>query len=165
MGTFCFAILNPLYSCVRSKKCSYIHTWCYDVLYLLLVQIAVIVISPIFILSSTGLRRSSQYHRTQSHAFGLLTVAEDYQNPYGRRTSHLDYKRYASSSSSELSPSAKEAKLETGFFKPGLVIFDKDGTLVCFHTMWTPWCRSLASRMSEATGKTRQGWLTTSRMT
>lgn len=54
---------------------------------------------------------------------------------------------------SALSPSAEEARLESGFFKPGLVIFDKDGTLVCFHTMWTPWCTSLADRMTRATGK------------
>ena len=51
-----------------------------------------------------------------------------------------------------MSPSAREAQLESGFFKPGLVIFDKDGTLVCFHTMWTPWCTSLAARMNRATG-------------
>jgi FMN phosphatase YigB (HAD superfamily) len=54
---------------------------------------------------------------------------------------------------STISPSATEANLESGFFKPGLVIFDKDGTLVCFHTMWTPWCTSLASRMEEETGR------------
>ncbi len=50
------------------------------------------------------------------------------------------------SSSAAISPSAKVAKLKPVFFKPGLVIFDKDGTLVCFHTMWTPWCHSLANR-------------------
>lgn len=52
---------------------------------------------------------------------------------------------------STLSPSARETKLESGFFKPELVIFDKDGTLVCFHTMWTPWCTSLAARMKRET--------------
>merc|ERR1712045_874358 len=54
---------------------------------------------------------------------------------------------------STLSPSASEAKLESGFFKPNLVIFDKDGTLVCFHTMWTPWCTGLADRMNRLTGR------------
>ena len=52
---------------------------------------------------------------------------------------------------STISPSARETKLESGFFKPELVIFDKDGTLVCFHTMWTPWCTSLAARMKRET--------------
>ena len=50
---------------------------------------------------------------------------------------------------STISPSAREAKLESGFFKPGLVIFDKDGTLVCFHTMWSPWATELADRWVE----------------
>jgi len=52
-----------------------------------------------------------------------------------------------------LSPSSGEAKLESGFFKPELVIFDKDGTLVCFHTMWSPWCTGLADRMNRLTGR------------
>ena len=52
---------------------------------------------------------------------------------------------------STLSPSSREANLETAFFKPGLVIFDKDGTLVCFHAMWTPWCKGLANRMKQET--------------
>ena len=55
--------------------------------------------------------------------------------------------------SSSHSPSANEANLESEFFKPNLVIFDKDGTLVCFHTMWTPWCTSLAQRMNRVTGR------------
>jgi len=53
-----------------------------------------------------------------------------------------------------VSPSAKEANLDHAKFKPGCVIFDKDGTLVCFHTMWSPWCTSLANRMSKSTGMT-----------
>ena len=44
------------------------------------------------------------------------------------------------------SPSAQEANLPSAFFKPRCVIFDKDGTLVCFHTMWSPWCTDLAER-------------------
>merc|ERR1719341_1134920 len=32
-------------------------------------------------------------------------------------------------------------------FQPEVVIFDKDGTLVCFHTMWNSWCEELADRM------------------
>ena len=45
-----------------------------------------------------------------------------------------------------ISPSAQEANLQPAFFKPRCVIFDKDGTLVCFHTMWSPWCTDLAER-------------------
>jgi len=60
----------------------------------------------------------------------------------------------AASAAAALSPSAREANLDSPTFKPSLVIFDKDGTLVCFHTMWSPWCTSLAHRMTKATGMT-----------
>jgi len=56
--------------------------------------------------------------------------------------------------SARVSPSLAEAGTSLGnlpLFKPGLVIFDKDGTLVCFHTMWNSWCEQLASRMKEET--------------
>jgi len=33
-------------------------------------------------------------------------------------------------------------------FKPEGVIFDKDGTLVCFHTMWSGWCEDLVERVN-----------------
>ncbi|XP_052087822.1 choline dehydrogenase, mitochondrial-like [Mytilus californianus] len=33
-----------------------------------------------------------------------------------------------------------------------LVIFDKDGTIICFHTMWAPWSRELAVKVQKATG-------------
>ncbi|XP_072045163.1 uncharacterized protein [Amphiura filiformis] len=32
-----------------------------------------------------------------------------------------------------------------------LVIFDKDGTLVCIHAMWAPWIRGIAARLENAT--------------
>lgn len=44
-----------------------------------------------------------------------------------------------------------ESTLHSAIFQPEVVIFDKDGTLVCFHTMWNSWCEELANRMNEET--------------
>ncbi len=35
--------------------------------------------------------------------------------------------------------------------KPALIIFDKDGTLIDFHSMWGQWARDLARRLEAAT--------------
>ncbi|CCD66644.1 Phosphoglycolate phosphatase [Caenorhabditis elegans] len=35
---------------------------------------------------------------------------------------------------------------------PSLVIFDKDGTLLCFHTMWIPWIQHTAQSIETSTG-------------
>jgi len=55
------------------------------------------------------------------------------------------------STNNENSPSMLESNLETNIFQPEVVIFDKDGTLVCFHTMWNSWCEELAKRMNKET--------------
>jgi len=53
----------------------------------------------------------------------------------------------------EFSPSISESNLTSAIFQPAVVIFDKDGTLVCFHTMWNSWCEELAGRMTAETSK------------
>jgi phosphoglycolate phosphatase-like HAD superfamily hydrolase len=36
--------------------------------------------------------------------------------------------------------------------RPGLIVFDKDGTLIEFHGMWGGWLRELAARLEAETG-------------
>lgn len=60
------------------------------------------------------------------------------------------------------SPSIAEAEgllppLTSVIFEPDLIIFDKDGTLVCFHTMWNSWCEDFAERVTQATQKDLEG--------
>lgn len=49
----------------------------------------------------------------------------------------------------QLSPKSNTTKTKKDI---KLVIFDKDGTLVCFHTLWAPWSREFAARLNNATG-------------
>jgi len=73
----------------------------------------------------------------------------------------LDKKLSVPPSFLEESPSIAEAEsllppLNSVIFEPDLVIFDKDGTLVCFHTMWNSWCEEFAQRVTQATQKDLQ---------
>ncbi|XP_033117526.1 choline dehydrogenase, mitochondrial-like isoform X2 [Anneissia japonica] len=36
--------------------------------------------------------------------------------------------------------------------KPELIIFDKDGTLICFHSLWAPWVEDTTKRFERKTG-------------
>lgn len=42
-------------------------------------------------------------------------------------------------------------KVGPSHFQPALIIFDKDGTLIDFDSMWAPWIIDLASRLEAAT--------------
>ena len=47
---------------------------------------------------------------------------------------------------SRVEETLRSTGLKTGKKKASLVIFDKDGTLICFHTMWSPWAQKLVDK-------------------
>jgi len=104
---------------------------------------------------SRGCQQESQQQQQQQQP---RRCAASLGSNRGRSNHRSGFDGFAASpapAATVVSPSAKEANLDHAKFKPGCVIFDKDGTLVCFHTMWSPWCTSLANRMSKSTGMTR----------
>lgn len=89
----------------------------------------------------------TQMFRTQQNISGVAAVST-----LGSSNREGNKRNENNNGAAFISPSAQEANLQPAFFKPRCVIFDKDGTLVCFHTMWSPWCTDLAERMVTVTG-------------
>ena len=56
-------------------------------------------------------------------------------------------------------PIARQLIPELTGLAPSLIIFDKDGTLIDFHTMWRSWITELARRLETATGQAIDGQL------
>ena len=50
-------------------------------------------------------------------------------------------------------------KVGPGEFEPGLIIFDKDGTLIDFEAMWGAWIIELAARLEALAGRPVRGKL------
>lgn len=84
------------------------------------------------------------------HAVQTLVPAPSYQVEKRRSVFTMPV---SDGGSLDFSPSAGEVNLSDAFFQPEVVIFDKDGTLVCFHTMWNSWCEELANRVRDVTSK------------
>jgi phosphoglycolate phosphatase len=40
-----------------------------------------------------------------------------------------------------------------GFARPALIVFDKDGTLIDYHAMWSGWIEQVADRLSAVSGR------------
>lgn len=60
--------------------------------------------------------------------------------------------RWSSAVSTSYRKTRELASVNGEHESPSLVIFDKDGTLLCFHTMWIPWIQHAAQNIENSTG-------------
>uniref|UniRef100_A0A8R1I5M1 Uncharacterized protein n=1 Tax=Caenorhabditis japonica TaxID=281687 RepID=A0A8R1I5M1_CAEJA len=71
---------------------------------------------------------------------------------FGIRRVGTSQSRRSSAVSTNFRKAREIASVSSDFESPSLVIFDKDGTLLCFHTMWVPWIHHAISSIENSTG-------------
>uniref|UniRef100_A0A915PC07 Uncharacterized protein n=1 Tax=Setaria digitata TaxID=48799 RepID=A0A915PC07_9BILA len=86
----------------------------------------------------------------------LLSIVCEYGRPFP--FTYIQRRRFRRSgrddqmSTSRLMQTLAPTRCQKNVFKKAsLVIFDKDGTLICFHAIWVPWAINVAKRISETT--------------